>query len=164
VKRRTFVSTALAWPVVPAWAAPAKPGEPVVWPEVQLLGGGMLPAAHWQGRAAVVVFWSLTCPFCRRHNAHIEKLHRAAQASGVPLTVLGVVRERDASAVARHVQLQGYSFFNTLDVAALAAALSDRKMIPLTAVVDRQGRLKQVLPGEMVEEDVMELWQLAQVR
>lgn len=164
MRRRTVLSTALAWPLAPAWAVPAKNGEAVAWPEVQLLGGGTLSAAHWQGRAAVVVFWSLTCPFCRRHNAHIEKLHRAAQAAGLPLTVLGVVRERDANAVARHVQQHGYTFANTLDMTALAAALSDRKMVPVTAVVDRQGRLKQVLPGEMFEEDVMELLQLAQTR
>ena len=30
-------------------------------------------------------------------------------------------------------------------------------MIPLTVVVDRQGRLKQVIPGEMFEEDVLDL-------
>lgn len=164
MRRRTILTTALAWPLVPAWAVPAKSGEQVEWPDVQLLGGGRLPAAHWQGRAAVVVFWSLTCPFCRRHNAHVEKLHRAAQAAGLPLTVLGAVRERDAGAVARHVQLHGYTFPNTLDMAALAAALSDRKMYPVTAAVDRQGRLKQLLPGEMFEEDVMELLQLAQAR
>ena len=40
---------------------------------------------------------------------------------------------------------------------ALAAALAARRVIPLTLLVDRQGRLKQAIPGEMFEEDVMEL-------
>ena len=35
-------------------------------------------------------------------------------------------------------------------------------MIPLTVTVDRQGRLLQAIPGEMFEEDVMELQRLAQ--
>ena len=36
--------------------------------------------------------------------------------------------------------------------------------VPLTVTVDRQGRLKQVIPGEMAEDDVMELatWARAQ--
>ena len=34
-------------------------------------------------------------------------------------------------------------------------------MIPLTATVDRSGRLQQVIPGEMFEEDVLELTRLA---
>ena len=164
MKRRVLIASAAAasaCAALPAWAVPAQNGQPVAWPDVQLLGGGTLKAADWQGRAGVVVFWSLTCPFCRRHNEHVEKLHRAAQAASLPLTVLGVVRERDAAAVARHIQQQGYSFANTLDLAPMAAALSERRMTPITAVVDRQGRLKMVLPGEMFEEDVMELLQLA---
>lgn len=161
MKRRSLLASALtAFAAAPARAAPAQNGQPVAWPDVQLLGGGTLKASDWAGRAGVVVFWSLTCPFCRRHNEHVDKLHRAAQAAGLPLTVLGVVRERDAAAVARHVQQQRYSFANTLDLAPMAAALSERRMTPLTAAVDRQGRLKMVLPGEMFEEDVMELLQL----
>ena len=162
MKRRSLLAAALAGVHGGrAWAAPAQNGQPVAWPDVKLLEGGTLKAADWQGRAGVVVFWSLTCPFCRRHNEHVEKLHRAALAASLPLTVLGVVRERDAAAVARHVQQQRYSFANTLDLAPMAAALSERRMTPLTAAVDRQGRLKMVLPGEMFEEDVMELLQLA---
>jgi hypothetical protein len=42
----------------------------------------------------------------------------------------------------------------------MAAALSTRRIIPLTLLVDRRGRLKQAIPGEMFEEDVMELLQL----
>ena len=110
----------------------------------------------------MVVFWTTTCPFCRRHNQHLDKLHRAALAAASPLRVLGVARERDAAAVRRYAQAQGYSFDITLDHAPLAAALSERKVIPLTAYVDRHSRLQQVLPGEMFEEDVMEFLLLAQ--
>ena len=38
----------------------------------------------------------------------------------------------------------------------MAAALSSRRVIPLTLTVDRQGRLGREIPGEMFEEDVME--------
>lgn len=157
-------AAAAALPLLPgrAVAAPAQPGQAVAWPTVELLGGGTLAPDQWAGQAGVVVFWTTTCPFCRRHNQHVEKLYRAAQAAGAPLRVLGVARERDAAAVQRYAQAQGYSFPITLDAASLAAVLSERRVIPLTAVVTRQGLLKQVLPGEMFEEDVMELLQLAQ--
>jgi thiol-disulfide isomerase/thioredoxin len=107
----------------------------------------------------VVVFWSTTCPFCRRHNQHVQKLVQAA--AGLPLAVLGVARDRDAEAVRRYAAQQGYSFAITLQHAPLAAVLTARSVIPLTATVDRQGRLKHVIPGEMFEEDVMELLKLA---
>ena len=143
-------------------AAPAQPGQPVQWPAVtHLLDGKSLSATELQARPAVVVFWTTTCPFCRRHNQHLEKLHRAALAAGSPLRVLAVARETNAATVRRYAQTQGYSFDITLEHQPLAAALSERKVIPLTVCVDRNGRLQQVLPGEMFEEDVMEFLPLA---
>ncbi len=140
---------------------PAAKGELVAWPEVALLDGRRVGADHWAGRVGVVVFWSTTCPFCRRHNQHVEKLQRAVRAAGAPLAVLGVARERDAALVRRYAQSQGYSFDITLDTAPMAAALAPRNLIPQTAVIGRDGRLVQLLPGEMFEEDVMELLDLA---
>jgi thiol-disulfide isomerase/thioredoxin len=164
VNRREHLATwavASAGWVLPARAAavPAAPGEPVRWPEVTLLDGSRFGPDQASGQAMVVVFWSIGCPFCRRHNPRVEKLHRAAV--GRPLRVLGVARERDLALVRAHVQAQGYSFPNTLDTRPLADALSQRRLIPLTVTVDRQGRLKQVIPGEMSEDDMLGLLELA---
>lgn len=157
MKRRGALS-ALAMLPWAASAAPAAAGEPVTWPAgVQLLDG-----RPWQpqpGQAQVVVFWSTTCPFCRRHNQHVEKLHRAL--AGQRAAVLGVARDRDPGAVQRYVAAQGLSFPVTLAAREFAAALSARNLIPLTITIDRQGRLRQVIPGEMFEEDVLELAALA---
>lgn len=133
---------------------PAQKGQAVQWPEVTLLDGSRWGAAQAQGKSVIVVFWSTTCPFCLRHNAHLEKLRRAA--AGKPLEILTVARERDPAAVKAYLARHGYAFQVTLDHAPLAAALSQRNVIPLSVQVDRQGRLQQVVPGEMFEEDVME--------
>lgn len=146
-------------PAARAAAGPAQPGQAVPWPEVELLDGGRFGPAQAAGHAMVVVFWTTSCPYCRRHNPRIDKLHHAA--AGRPLRVLGAARERDAAAVRRHAQAMGYRFPITLDAQPLAQVLSLRRMSPLTVTVDRQGRLQQVIPGEMAEEDVLELLQLA---
>ncbi len=138
---------------------PVNPGQTVPWPDMALLGGGRFGAAQAADNAVVVVFWSTTCPFCRRHNQHVEKLHRAA--AGKRLRVLGVARETDADAVTRYAKAQGYSFPITLNQPGLSQLLAPHRVIPMTVVVDRQGRLKQALPGEMFEEDLLELLQLA---
>ena len=124
-----------------------------------LLDGGRFGPAQAEGRALVVVFWSTTCPFCRRHNQHVEKLHRSAAGQG--LVVLGVALDREPQAVRRYAQQQGYSFAITLAHAPMAAALASRRLIPLTVTVDREGRLLQQIPGEMFEADVLELQRLA---
>ena len=84
----------------PGRAAPAAPGDAVQWPQVGLFDGGRWGAAQAEGKAVVAVFWSTTCPFCRRHNAHVEKLREAA--AGRPLEVITVARDKDPQAVQRY--------------------------------------------------------------
>lgn len=162
-ERRRLLA-ALAWGTLAApWrvarAAPAAPGDAVQWPQVRLLDGSTWDASQTQGKAVVAVFWSTTCPFCRRHNAHVDKLRQAA--AGHPLEIVTIARETDPQTVRRYLDKQGWQFAVTLDQAPMRAALSSRNMIPLTVTVDRQGRLKQVIPGEMFEEDVLEFIKLA---
>ena len=141
-----------------ASAAPAQRGQAVAWPsEVALLDGGL-----WQptaDQAQVIVIWSTTCPYCKRHNAHVQKLHQAL--AGRAAAVLGVARDRDPQAVRRSMALNGWTFPVTLAWPAMSAALTARNVIPMTLTVDRQGRLQEAIPGEMFEEDVLKLATLA---
>lgn len=141
-----------------AAVGPARAGEVVTWPEVTLLDGTRWQGPPQAGAATVVVFWSTTCPFCLRHNAHVEKLRRATQ--GRSLQILTVAREKDPATVRAYLQRHGYGFAVTLQADPMAQALATRKVIPLTVTVGRDGRLRQVIPGEMFEEDVMELARL----
>ena len=162
MKRRealTLLAGALGGAAGPLMARPAAAGETVQWPQVTLLDGTLWSGAQAQGKAVVVVFWSVTCPFCARHNQHVEKLRQAS--AGKPLELLTISRDADAQAVARYLARRDLHFAVTLDSQPMAAALSTRNMIPLTVTVDRQGRLKQVIPGEMFEEDVLDLQKLA---
>lgn len=162
MNRRRALGLCAAWPLagsgLPLLAAPAAPGQVVAWPEVTLLDGSRWGPEQARGKPVVVVFWSTTCPFCLRHNAHLDKLRRAT--SPRDLEILTVARERDAAAVRAYLARHGYAFSVTLDQGPMSEALATRKVIPLTVTVDRQGRLRQVIPGEMFEEDVMELARL----
>jgi thiol-disulfide isomerase/thioredoxin len=163
VNRRPNRRDALRWlPALglagPALAAPAAPGETVRWPG----GVALLDGSPWQprpGQAQVIVIWSTTCPFCKRHNAHVQKLHQAL--AGRPAAVLGVARDRDPAAVHRSMAANGWTFPVTLAWPALSAILTSRNVIPMTLTVDRQGRLVEAIPGEMFEEDVLKLASLA---
>lgn len=165
MRRRAVLSTLLSATALAGWAqaasaAPAQRGEPVVWPSVRLLDGSPWSAEQARDRAAVVVFWRLDCPYCERHNAHLAKLYQSA--AGKPLTILGVVGgERDPQVVRQHMSKRGWQFPVTLDAGPMRDALGSRRIVPLTVTVDRQGRLRDVIPGEMFEEDVLDLLKLA---
>ncbi len=138
-----------------AAAAPAALGATVDWPTVHLLDGRRLDADALRDRAGVVVFFSTDCPYCRRHNQRLERLARAS--AGGPLRVLGAATDRDPDRVQAYLREQGLGFDVTLDAGPLRAALGERRIVPLTAVIDRRGRLRELIPGEMAEEDVLGL-------
>lgn len=159
-RREVLSALALAPWLGAAAAAPAARGERVSWPQqLSLLDGSTWSAEQWRDRAAVIVFWSLHCGFCERHNVHVEKLHRAA--AGTRLSVLSVVAELDADAVRGRMAQRGWTFPVTLGREPLASALASRRSVPLTVTVDRASRLRELIPGEMFEADVLGLLKLS---
>ena len=158
MKRRQLLAAGVVLP----WtqAARAQQGQEPVhkaidWPVLQLLDGTTLSPSSWQGQAAIVVFWATYCPFCKRHNAHIDKLVQAVR--GQPLRVLGVALDSDAEAVRRYMASNRYQFPVTVDGDALRRRFTSRRIIPMTCLLDQQGRLVQAIPGEMTEDDVLGL-------
>jgi peroxiredoxin len=161
--RRTALQQLAALGCLPLAARAAlERGQRVAWPEVRTLDGDTWGAKQAEDRAVVAVFWSVTCPFCRRHNEHVQRLHEAAR--GKALAVLGISRDKDEAAVRRYVAERRYTFPVTMDASAMEPQLASRRVIPLTVTVDRRGRLLQSYPGEMFEEDLLELLALADAR
>lgn len=140
-------------------AEPVPRPAPVAWPDLTLLDGPVLRAADWQDTAAIVVFWATYCGFCRRHNVHLDRLHRNLQ--GRPVRVLGMALDTDAELVRRYLRQHGFAFPVSLDAGRLRPLLTARRIIPNTCVVDRSGRQVRCIPGEMAEDDVMELGEVA---
>lgn len=134
---------------------PAKKGDLVHLPAVTALDGTRLPLDTLRGTALILVFFSTTCPYCHRHNQRIQALVDAVR--GKPLRVIGVAEDRQAEPVRAYLQAHGYTFDVTLDAERLRAPLTRRHVMPLTCVIDRQGRLREVIPGEMSADDVQEL-------
>lgn len=139
----------------PAGAAPAARGEPVRWPTVRLLDGQRLDAEAWRGQAMLVVFFDTGCAYCQRHNLRLDKLMRAS--AGLPLRALLAAHDRSAGVVQAYLQRHALQLPATLDSDPLHEALTLRRYQPLTCAIDRQGVLREVIPGEMAEDDVMEL-------
>jgi thiol-disulfide isomerase/thioredoxin len=162
---------AAVWPVATRAAVPGEAdasgapasvtsaGRAIEWPPLRSVAGQELPPAHWAGVPAVVVFWATWCGFCRRHNAHLDRLQRSVDASR--LRILGVALDRNAADVQRYLQQTGYGFTAVADGAALRERFTSRRVIPMTCTVGADGRLLQAIPGEMSADDVLALARLA---
>lgn len=139
---------------VPAPASPAL-GERIHWPPVRLLDGRPMHAPVPGEAASVIVFFSTTCPFCARHNVHVQKLLQASR--GTPLRILAVAQDRSEANIRTYLQRRGLDLDVTMEDAAMRKALTTLKGVPITCAVDRQQCLREVIRGEMFEEDVLAL-------
>lgn len=156
MKRRDWLLAGMAGVLAgTARAADPQQARDIDWPALRLLDGEALTPASWRGQPALVVVWATYCPFCKRHNAHVDKLAR--QMRGQPLRILGLSTDTDEAAVRRYMSSNNYQFPVALDTGGLRAQLTPRRVIPMTCLIDKQGRLIQAIPGEMFEEDVMDL-------
>ena len=111
------------------------------------------------GVPAVVVFWATYCAFCRRHNAHVDKLYRAVDP--LRLRIVGVAVDASADNVARYMSRQGFTFPVVPDRNGLRQRFTQRRVVPMTCLVDREGHPGLCIPGEMSEDDVMQLARLS---
>ncbi len=145
----------LAGPATTVRAAPAQRGEAVNWPAITLTDGSRVDAAALRGMATVVVFFDTGCSYCKRHNPRMERLVRSHPDA--PLRVILAAHDRSEGPVRDYLARLAPSLVATLDAAPLHAALSERRIVPLTCVIDRSGVLREVIPGEMAEDDVMGL-------
>ena len=149
----------LALSSIAAWAVPAASTAPIDWSGLRLLDDQGDGPAHWANLPVVVVFWATWCPYCKRHNAHVEKLYQYSQRQG--FRVLGVTDETDREKIAHSVLVQQIHFPIALAASAFRTQFTSRRVLPLTCVVSAAGRLLQAIPGEMAFEDVMSLATLA---
>ena len=140
---------------LPAWAQPVVSGSVVDWPSLRLLDGSVLAPSSWRGQPALVVLWATYCPFCKRHNAHLDKLFAQTRTQG--LRILGVALDTDEALVRQYMANTGYRFPVAMDGGQIRSRLTARRVIPMTCTIDRHGRLQQAIPGEMFEEDLFDL-------
>lgn len=159
-RRRCLAALATAVACVVADPAAAAPAAALLeWPDLDWISGENVPRSELKGVPVVVVFWATYCAFCKRHNAHVDKLFRAMDPKR--LRVLSVAVDSDAAGVRQYMAANGYRFPVALDAGKLRARLTDRRVIPMTCTVDRDGRPGLCIPGEMAEADLIGLSKLA---
>lgn len=141
----------------PSRAAPAEPavGQRIDIPAVTLLDGRTLPAGYFKGKPVVVEYWASWCPFCARQNPYVQKLTEKAKNTGLEILTVSIDRvDGDARS---YVRKHRYTFPVAMETPELRKVFGKRRVIPQIFVVDASGRLVEAIPGEMFEEDVLEL-------
>ncbi|RPH65307.1 MAG: TlpA family protein disulfide reductase [Burkholderiales bacterium] len=138
-----------------ARSAPPPIGTRITLPPVRLVDGRELPASYWRDKVVVIVLWATWCPFCKRQNPHLDRLHRKHAGSGLEVLALSI--DRSAEDAQRYLREHGLAFHAAMFDRRWQAAIGRPKGLPIVWVVGRDAQLKQVEIGEMFPEDIEEL-------
>ena len=124
---------------------PIDPPTPAADFTLPNLAGGETSLSEYQGGWVVLTFWATWCGPCRSEMPSMEELHRKRAGSG--LTVLGISIDQQRAPIDPYLKSIGVTFPNLWDEQGRAAQLYRASSIPLSYLVDPQGRLVAVSRG-----------------
>jgi len=133
----------------------ASVGETVALPPVTLIDGTVLKPEHWKGKVLIVERFATWCPFCKVQNPKLEKLLKANRTKGLEVLALSI--DKNAAEVPKYMQQHGYTFSAAMMTPEWQRVLGDIKGLPVIWIIGRDGKVKQIEAGELLDEDVAEL-------
>jgi thiol-disulfide isomerase/thioredoxin len=140
-------------------SAPAQTERRVDWTDITLIDGRVLRAGQLRAAPVVVEVWATWCPFCKKQNPHLQKLHETAGGKG--LLVLTFAIDRDIELVRAYQRRYGYTFAAAQTSPQVERWFGKRRSLPELYVVDARGRLVLREEGEMFPEDIAALARFA---
>lgn len=106
--------------------------------------------AQWRGKVLVVNFWASWCPPCREEMPELSLFQQQYAAKGVQL--IGISAEDVDSLKSMEQQIKVNYPLLAADAQAMPLAASlgnDRSVLPFTVVLDRQGKIAQIMQGKI---------------
>lgn len=136
---------------------------PVLAPDFTLraVNGPNLRLYEQRGRVVLVNFWASWCRACLAMTPQLNRLHDKYGAAG--LLTLGVSVDEDPARAAAIAAKLGVRFTVLLDSEKKVARLYDPTAMPMTLLIDRDGRVRHVHAGyregsaDLFESQIQEL-------
>lgn len=136
-------------------AATPEVGDTVSIPALTLFDGQQRPAGYYDGKPVILAYWASWCPFCARQNPYVQELYDNARDSGLEILTVSIdTKEADAR---QYIEEKAYTFPAVMQTPELLDIFGKRRVIPKIFVIAADGKVVEVIPGEMFEEDVLDL-------
>lgn len=121
---------------------------------IKLLQGGSFTLSEQRGKGVIVNFWATYCPPCIREMPAIERQYQKYKEQG--LVVIGVNTGEGRVTVQGYVNRLGVTYPIGLDPNFEVTNLYKTDPLPRTIFIDPEGKVKNVILGEMKETTIEE--------
>ena len=129
-------------------------GQEVKAPQFKLrdLNGRTVRLSDYQGKVVLINFWATWCPPCRAEMPDLVRLQREHGKEG--LQIIGVTYPPETkSRVRRFAKRLKVNYPIILGTSEIKARFSSDETLPLTVVIDRNGKVSDIISGILLREE-----------
>jgi len=116
--------------------------------QLQTIDGRILNLADYKGKVVLLNFWATWCPPCRQEIPELIKIQRQFRGRG--LQIVGVTYPpEESSNVRRFARRARVNYPIALGKKETKLTFSASETLPVTAIIDSEGNLRDVIEGIM---------------
>src|SRR5689334_24859607 len=116
------------------------------------LNGHVVRLSDYRGKVVLINFWATWCPPCRAEMPELVKLQREHGKEG--LQIIGITYPPEKkSRVLRFAKSLKVNYPIALGTTELKSRYSSEDTLPLTVVIDRNGKVKDIISGILLREE-----------
>jgi len=120
--------------------------------ELKDLNGRRVRLSDYQGKVVLINFWATWCPPCRAEMPDLVRLQRRHGKEG--LQIIGITYPPESrEQVRRFARSLKVNYPIILGTRELKARFSSDETLPLTVVIDRDGKVSDIIGGILLREE-----------
>lgn len=129
-------------------------GQDTKAPQLELrdLDGRVVRLSDYHGKVVLINFWATWCPPCRAEMPDLVRLQREHRKQG--LQIIGITYPPEKKArVRRFARSIKVNYPIILGTRQIKARFSSDETLPLTIVIDRDGKITDIISGILLREE-----------
>ena len=129
-------------------------GQERISPEFALkdLNGRAVRLRAYRGKVVLVNFWATWCPPCRAEMPELIRMQREYASHG--LQIIGITYPPETKTrVQRFARSLKVNYPIILGTRQIRARFSSEEVLPLTVVIDRNGKVNDIISGILLPEE-----------
>ncbi|HEV8426556.1 MAG TPA: TlpA disulfide reductase family protein [Pyrinomonadaceae bacterium] len=132
-------------------------GQGAIAPQFTLkdINGRTVRLSDYQGKVVLINFWATWCPPCRAEMPDLVRLQREHGKQGLQIIGLTYPPERKTR-VRRFARSLKVNYPIILGTREIKTRFSSEETLPLTVVIDRDGKVSDIISGILLREEFEE--------